>query len=130
MKIYDEEQNLLVQIIKPSKNKESKNFYTSNEQEFQIASFKLNKSEVILRHYHKKQERKINKTSEVIILNKGNILLSVYDLNLNKIEEVLIEPGDIIAMFDGGHELTIIEDAEFIEVKQGPYDEQSDKTRF
>jgi hypothetical protein len=36
----------------------------------------------------------------------------------------------MVALFNGGHELRIDEQTQFIEVKQGPYDEEKDKTRF
>ena len=38
--------------------------------------------------------------------------------------------GDMVALFAGGHEIIIEEQTKFIEVKQGPYDEEKDKTRF
>ena len=36
----------------------------------------------------------------------------------------------MVALVDGGHEIEILEDSNFIEVKQGPYFEEKDKTRF
>mgnify|MGYP005698998881 FL=1 len=36
----------------------------------------------------------------------------------------------MVALFNGGHEIHIDEQTQFIEVKQGPYDEEKDKTRF
>ena len=38
--------------------------------------------------------------------------------------------GDVILLAFGGHGFEILEEAEIIEVKQGPYDESKDKTRF
>lgn len=42
----------------------------------------------------------------------------------------MLEQGDTIALIRGGHELEMDEDCKFIEVKQGPYDEKTDKVRF
>ena len=33
-------------------------------------------------------------------------------------------------MLDGGHSIEILEDSKFVEVKQGPYEENSDKNHF
>ena len=56
--------------------------------------------------------------------------LTLYDTNLDKVKEVTLSGGDMVALFAGGHEIIIDEQTKFIEVKQGPYDEEKDKTRF
>jgi len=38
--------------------------------------------------------------------------------------------GNLLALFKGGHGLKVLSDTKFLEVKQGPYDEEIDKTRF
>ncbi len=42
----------------------------------------------------------------------------------------LLYQGDVILLAYGGHGFEILEDAEMIEVKQGPYAGDMDKTRF
>ena len=37
---------------------------------------------------------------------------------------------DTIALFGGGHGIDVKQDTKFIEVKQGPYDPETDKKRF
>ena len=130
MKIYDKKENLLAVIIKKDESKEEKDFHTEHSSEFQIATFNLKKDENIQRHYHEKQERNIYSTNEVISLQSGKILVTIYDLDLEKVEDITLENGDMIALFNGGHEIKILEDSNFIEVKQGPYFEEKDKTRF
>ena len=56
--------------------------------------------------------------------------ITIYDSDQNKVEDFLVTPGDMVALVDGGHEIEILEDSNFIEVKQGPYFEQKDKKRF
>lgn len=130
MEIFDKENKLLAIVVKKNTSKKDKDFHTDHSSEFQLASFNLKKDEIIQRHYHEKQERKIFSTNEVIVLQSGKMMLTIYDLNLEKIEDILIESGDMVALFDGGHEIKILEDSIFIEVKQGPYFEQKDKKRF
>lgn len=38
--------------------------------------------------------------------------------------------GDVILLSTGGHGFEVIEEIEMIEVKQGPYAGEEDKTRF
>ena len=122
---------ILATIIKGSDDvKTKKNFYTNNQDEFQVASFNLDKDEVIDRHYHPSQIRTVIKTSEVIIVQEGSIILTLYNKGLEKVDDVILNRGDIAILIDGGHELKMESDCKFIEVKQGPYDEHKDKKRF
>jgi hypothetical protein len=41
-----------------------------------------------------------------------------------------LEAGDVILLVSGGHGFEVIEEVEMIEVKQGPYLGEHDKTRF
>tara|TARA_B100000427_G_scaffold305187_1_gene291006 strand:- start:15 stop:407 length:393 start_codon:yes stop_codon:yes gene_type:complete len=130
MKIYDSSENLLAIVVKKGSSKEEKDFHTDNSSEFQLGTFNLEKDTVIERHYHQKQERRIHSTNEVLVLQKGKMTITIYDLDLNKIQDVTLESGDMVALFDGGHEIKVDENSNFIEVKQGPYIEGQDKTRF
>ena len=130
MKIYDSSENLLAIVVKKGSSKEEKDFHTDNSSEFQLGTFNLEKDTVIERHYHQKQERTIHSTNEVLVLQKGKMTITIYDLDLNKIQDVTLESGDMVALFDGGHEIKVDENSNFIEVKQGPYIEGQDKTRF
>lgn len=130
MYIYDNDNNLLAIVIKNGTSTKDKDFHTDHSSELQVASFNLKKNELIERHYHEKQERKIFSTNEVIIIQSGKMTLTLYDLDLNKIEDVILKNGDMVALFNGGHEIKIEEQTKFIEVKQGPYSEEKDKTRF
>lgn len=130
MKIYDKNNNLLAMVVKYGTSKKEKDFHTEHSSDFQIASFNLEKDTLIQRHYHEKQKRQIFSTSEVIIIQSGKMLINIYDFNLDKVEEILLEEGDIVALFHGGHEIKIQEHTKFIEVKQGPYFEEKDKKRF
>ncbi len=130
MRIFDKNNNLLAVLVKQNSSTKDKDFHTEHSSELQIATFNLKKDNNIQRHFHEKQERKVYSTSEVIILQSGKMKITIYDSDLNKVEDFLVEPGDIVALVDGGHEIEILEDSNFIEVKQGPYFEEKDKKRF
>ena len=130
MKILDQEENLLAYIIRFEDIKEGKNFITSNDAEFQLASFDLSDDTVIERHYHPKQERKIKYTNEVLIVLDGELEVDIYDNEKNHIQTVNLKSQDTIALIDGGHGISFNSQTKFIEVKQGPYNEKTDKKRF
>ena len=130
MKILDQEENLLAYIIRFEDIKDGKNFITSNDAEFQLASFNLSDDTVIERHYHPKQERKIKYTNEVLIVLDGELEVDIYDNEKNHIQTVNLKSQDTIALIDGGHGISFNSQTKFIEVKQGPYNEKTDKKRF
>ena len=41
-----------------------------------------------------------------------------------------METGDVVLLAHGGHGFKMLEKSEIIEVKQGPYSDDNDKTRF
>jgi hypothetical protein len=41
-----------------------------------------------------------------------------------------LQTGDVILLIQGGHGFEMLEETEIIEVKQGPYAGEQDKTRF
>jgi quercetin dioxygenase-like cupin family protein len=130
MIIKDNEGNLLAIILRTQDTNDSKFFATENDSELQLASFKLQKGEEILRHYHPKQERKINLTSEVLVVTDGKIKVEIYDNNLELNTTEIINKGEVVALYNGGHRIIMVEDSKFIEVKQGPYDPNTDKKHF
>ena len=44
--------------------------------------------------------------------------------------QIAVQAADVVLLNKGGHSLEIIEEADIIEIKQGPYAEGKDKTRF
>tara|TARA_A100001011_G_C14219053_1_gene803434 strand:- start:845 stop:1237 length:393 start_codon:yes stop_codon:yes gene_type:complete len=130
VKIYDNNKNLLSIYINDQDFKNEKNFLTDHSISFQVGTFNLDQGNVIQRHVHNKYERKIFKTSEALFMIDGKIKVDLYDIENEFIQTVIVEKGEIIVMLDGGHAIEILEDSKFVEVKQGPYDENSDKNHF
>jgi cupin fold WbuC family metalloprotein len=130
MNINDNLGNLLATVIRLEDISEGKNFITDNASEFQLASFNLEKDTVIENHYHPEQKRLLYRTSEVLVVIDGEMEVQIYDNNLDHVTNILLKSGDTIALIDGGHGITFNTNTKFVEVKQGPYDESTDKKRF
>ncbi|HSW61451.1 MAG TPA: hypothetical protein VLJ60_11665, partial [bacterium] len=74
--------------------------------------------------------REVVYTQEVLVMRKGKLRVDFYDNERNYLESRILEAGDVILLASGGHGFEVIEDVEMIEVKQGPYAGENDKTRF
>tara|TARA_Y100000817_G_scaffold312611_1_gene306866 strand:+ start:452 stop:844 length:393 start_codon:yes stop_codon:yes gene_type:complete len=130
MEIKDKNGKLLALVIRFNDIVDEKYFATDDNEDFQVASFNLEKESIIEKHIHNEQDRNIKTTSEVLVVLDGKIEVDIYDDNLDFVESLSIFSSDTIALFNGGHGIRIKENTKFIEVKQGPYDSKTDKKRF
>lgn len=86
---------------------------------------------VIAPHDHNPVPRTINWTQEVLLIKSGVIRLDLYVPETREyLESYILRKGDVVLLAHGGHGFNIIEEAEIIEVKQGPYAGEADKSRF
>ena len=60
----------------------------------------------------------------------GRLRVDFYSEEERYIESTILEKGDVILLTYGGHGFEMLEPTEIIEVKQGPYAGDQDKTRF
>ena len=65
-----------------------------------------------------------------MFIKSGKVRVDFYTDAQVYIESRVLETGDVIWLSFGGHGVQILEAAEIIEVKQGPYAGDHDKTRF
>ena len=85
---------------------------------------------VIPPHVHNPVERSVHYTKEVLFIKSGRVRVDFYDDAQNYLESRILEAGDVILLAYGGHGFEMLEPTEMIEVKQGPYSGEEDKTRF
>ena len=121
---------LLAIIIPRNFEKEGIEFFTPDDFSQQLAYMKRPKNYVIPPHVHNPVVREVVFTQEVLFIKSGKVRVDFYDENKNYIKSIILEAGDVILLASGGHGFEMIEDSEIIEVKQGPYAGEMDKTRF
>jgi len=82
-------------------------------------------------HKHNPQERKTNQTHEALIVFKGSVELSIYDVNNELTEIFVLKAGDCSVLINGGHYMKILEKSTLFEFKNGPYfNAERDRTYF
>tara|TARA_B100000902_G_C27010553_1_gene764564 strand:- start:133 stop:540 length:408 start_codon:yes stop_codon:yes gene_type:complete len=127
--IVHEEETLAI-ILRNQYQKDGIEFFTPDEFPQQLGYMKHKKGHKIKPHLHNKIERKVNFTFEVLFIKSGIVKVNFYDLNKEFIKSDILNKGDVILLAFGGHGFEVMEDSEMIEVKQGPYAGDDDKTRF
>lgn len=105
-------------------------FFTPPEYSQQLAYMQHPSGKQILPHVHNPVAREVLTTQEVLFIRKGRLRVDFYDDAQTYLESRILEGGDTILLASGGHGFEVLEDLEMIEVKQGPYAGEGDKTRF
>jgi mannose-6-phosphate isomerase-like protein (cupin superfamily) len=121
---------LLGIIIRASFQKKGVEFFTPNDFSQQLGYMNRPKGYIIEPHLHNHVERKVVLTQEVLFIRSGRVRVNFYNEDQVYLESRVLEKGDVILLAAGGHGFEILEDAEIIEVKQGPYCGEEDKVRF
>ena len=106
------------------------NFFTKNSVSQQLAFMRHPAGKSIAPHVHNPVPRQIQYTQEVLFIRKGRLRVDFYDTEQHYLESRILEAGDVILLMQGGHGFEVLEEVEMIEVKQGPYVGEQDKTRF
>lgn len=105
-------------------------FFTPDEFSQQLAYMNHPAGKVIEPHYHNPVKRDVVYTQEVLLLKKGKLKVDFYDDSQQFLESRVLNEGDLILLAAGGHGFEALEEIEMIEIKQGPYTGDADKTRF
>jgi len=121
---------VLAIIIRNEFSQPGVNFFTPDNFSQQIAYMKHSKGRIIHPHLHNSVRRDVYFTHEVLFVKKGLLRVDFYNDEKCYLESRIIGNGDAILLAAGGHGFEVLEDLEMIEVKQGPYAGEGDKTRF
>ena len=105
-------------------------FFTPGAYSQQIGYMSRPAGYVIPPHVHNPVAREVQYTKEVLFVRSGRLRVDFYSHAQEYLESTILEAGDVILLAFGGHGFEMLEPTEIIEVKQGPYAGDHDKTRF
>ena len=125
-----EDDKLLAIILRTSFQKEGIDFFTPSDFSQQLGYMNRSKGYKIQPHIHNKVERTIDYTQEVLFIKNGLVRVDFYKTDKTYYKSKILNTGDVILLSFGGHGFEMLEDSEIIEVKQGPFAGNIDKSRF
>jgi mannose-6-phosphate isomerase-like protein (cupin superfamily) len=124
------EQKLLAIIVPHDYAATGVNFITPHNLSQQLAYIQHPTGKMIEPHRHNRIAREVYYTQEVLVLKRGRLKVDFYDDDQRYVQSRILQAGDVILLAGGGHGFEVLEEIEMIEVKQGPYAGEGDKTRF
>ncbi len=130
MELIKKKEKILAMVIRNDYTCKGVNFITPNEYSQQVAYMNHPAGKIIDAHVHNLVHRNVMLTQEVLLIKKGKLRVDFYDDYEDYLESIVLEAGDVILLISGGHGFVVLEDVQMIEVKQGPYSGDEDKTRF
>jgi len=117
-------------IIRAEYDKPGIQFFTPANFSQQVAFMRHPQGHKIAAHVHNLHLRQVLYTQEVLIVRRGKVQVNLYASDRSPIGSRILNSGDLILLCGGGHSIEMIEETSLIEVKQGPYAGEDDKTRF
>jgi mannose-6-phosphate isomerase-like protein (cupin superfamily) len=105
-------------------------FFTRDDYSQQLASMSYPAGKVIPAHTHNPVRREVFYTQEALFIRKGKVRVDFYSQQREYRKSRMLGRGDVILLIAGGHGFEVIEELNMVEVKQGPYAGEMDKTRF
>ncbi|MEI6873252.1 MAG: hypothetical protein WCL08_13310 [Verrucomicrobiota bacterium] len=121
---------LLALIVHSSFNQEGIAFFTPDSFSQQLGYMKRPSGYQIPPHVHNPVARAVHFTQEVLFIRRGKVRVDFYGEDKVYLESRVLADGDVILLAAGGHGFEMLEESEIIEVKQGPFAGEGDKTRF
>ncbi len=105
-------------------------FFTPASFSQQVAYMRHPAGHQIDAHVHNLVSRQVFYTQEVLLIRKGEVKVNLFTSDRRFLGSRTLGPGDLILLCGGGHSLEMMEETVMIEIKQGPYTGDNDKTRF
>jgi len=128
--VTDRSNQLLAVIVSNRFNKPGIHFFTPDELSQQLAYMRHPVGKIIEPHIHNPVVREVVYTQEVLLIKSGKLRVDFYNNQQIYLESRVLKAGDVILLVAGGHGFEVLEEVEMIEVKQGPYLGEQDKSRF
>jgi hypothetical protein len=117
-------------IVRNEYSKPGITFFTPGDLSQQVAYMRHSAGKVIDAHLHNPVPRSVAYTQETLFIKRGSLRVDFFDEQQKYLESRYLKAGDVILLIKGGHGFEVLEELEMIEVKQGPYAGDQDKTRF
>jgi quercetin dioxygenase-like cupin family protein len=117
-------------IIRAEPVPDETTFYTPHHFNLQVGKIVYPAGGEIARHAHRPVIRHLVGTSEVLVVQKGRMIVDIYADDRACLCSREVGSGDVVVLLSAGHGFRLLEDTVLLEVKQGPYSGLHEKELF
>jgi mannose-6-phosphate isomerase-like protein (cupin superfamily) len=130
VEMISDQGGLIAILLRRNFTKPGVHFFTTGDLSQQLGYMNYQAGKTIEAHVHNPIFREVQLTKEVLFIRSGKLRVDLYNEEQQYLESRVLDAGDTILLVAGGHGFEVLEPVEMIEVKQGPYLGDADKTRF
>lgn len=94
---------------------------SDSDQPLQVLIHNREKGSHTKAHVHKPTERVTRTLQECLVVLKGRIKIDFFTENKSIFKSIEASKGEVIIFISGGHAVSVLDDAEIVEVKNGPF---------
>jgi len=117
-----QKEELIFSILKREQITEKRIDVSPDKEYMQVCGRIMNHGFNVAPHKHLKIHRETTLTQESWVVLKGKVRASFYDVDDTFLCDRIIESGDVVVFYRGGHSLEVLDDGTiFYEFKNGPY---------
>lgn len=117
-------------IVRVEPSPEETTFYTPHHFNLQVGKIVYPAGSEIPRHTHRPVIRHVAGTTEVLVVQKGRMIVDVYGDDHARLCSREVGCGDVVVLLSASHGFRLLEDTVLLEVKQGPYVGLHEKEHF
>jgi hypothetical protein len=98
------------------------NFHTDPAEPIQVGTLFHPDGKTVEAHWHPPVPRQVTKSMEVIVVQREQALVSLYDpADGGVVRQFMVYRGDTLVLYGTGHSLIMAPGFRAVEVRQGPY---------
>lgn len=118
---WDGCEGLIALVISNTLHEPGARFFTAPESPMQVGILNYPKGHKIPAHAHRDAPRTISRTTEVLIIKRGTAKAEIFSSAGVPLASPILDQGDVLILFKGGHSFEMLDDCEIYEIKQGPF---------
>lgn len=126
----DDAGRMLAIVLRVNCEVKGVHFVTDDEATQQLGVMCHEAGHRVVPHVHHSVPRTVELTQETLFIRSGRVRLDLYTAEKDYVTSCELGAGDVVLLVSGGHGLEVLEGADMVEVKQGPFVGDRDKTRF
>jgi len=123
-------ETIIAIIVRASFDAPGVHFFSQQHFSQQLGLIHYESGHVIPPHVHNRLAREVMYTQETLFIRTGSCRVDLYGDDKRPLTSRVLSAGDVILLSTGGHGFEMLDDCSMIEVKQGPYSGDADKSRF